>query len=122
MTEASARSRAPASRLVVVVMVAVVTPPMMMMMVGDVVAHDRPANAADHGADRPRDHCSADRASDRTANGALLGRLGRPGEAKGQHRAASHDESTHVVSLLISVRPNELGNSTRRAELGSGLA
>jgi len=82
----------------VVVMVAMMTPPMVMMrMVADVVAHDRPADAADHGADRPRDHRAADSARDRAANSAFVGRLGGPGGAEDQQRTASHDESTHSV-------------------------
>ena len=36
---------------------------------------------------------------DRAANRALLGRLGGPGDAEGEHRAASHDKSTHESSL-----------------------
>jgi hypothetical protein len=94
----------------------------MAVMVADVVAHDRTAHAADHGADRPRNHCSADRAGDCSADGAFFSRLGGSGEAQGQHRAACHDKSTHIVLSQIQFVQNELSNSMRRVELGSGHA
>jgi len=71
-------------------MVMAMPPVAMMGMVGDVIAHDRAADTADHRANGAGDHGAAYRAGRRAAHHALFGRLSSRRAGQGQHGAARH--------------------------------